>query len=305
MTDWQIRNPSWTRGAVIAQFGAEGPHAEFYRMLQAVDRDLFLNSGYSRFAQRHWSRKSQVRLVDRLLERLVRKGPRPVRLLDVGCGRGGPAFRAHERWEADVQGIDICPYNIERAIRRTRDEQIQQGVNFRSGDGMNLPFPEATFPYVLSIESVGYMPDKGAFLTEAARVLSSGGRFAMAAVCVDEDVAGDSRFALDCLGRFLGAWDMPYLESPGGYRDLIQESGLKLLRTEDATAHTLRPHGKRLRRLVRLWQNPLFYKASAWYVRRKTGADLDLMRDQIEATYEAIDTGVLRYGLFWAEKADV
>ncbi len=32
-------------------------------------------------------------------------------------------------------------------------------------------------------------------------------------------------------------------------------------------------------------------------------ADLDLIREQIEATCEAIESGVLRYGLFWAEKA--
>jgi len=303
MADWQIRNPSWTRGAVIAHFGDEGPHAEFYRMLHAVNRDLFLNSGYSR-AGRHWSRKSQMRLVNRLLARLARKGPRPIRLLDVGCGRGGPAFLAHDRWEADVVGIDICPYNIERAIQRTRQESIPQGLHFRQGDGTNLPFPENEFPYIMSIESAAYMPEKGDFLAEVGRVLSPGGRFAMAAISMDEDAAGNSRYALDCLGRFLAAWDMPYIESLAGYSDLIRKAGLESLREEDATRRTLIPHGKRLHRLVRLWETRAFYRASAWYVKRRTGANLDLIREQIEATCEAIESGVLRYGLFWAEKVE-
>lgn len=301
MSNWQISNPNWSREAVLAQFGDEGPHAEFYRMLRAVDRDLYLNVGHSRRGRRHWNRKSQIRLVDRLAKRLFRKGPRPIRLLDVGCGRGGPAIRAREHWEADVVGIDVCPYAVERAIKEARRRSILDGLYFQSGDGMNLPYPDGAFPYVWAIESAAYMPDKARFFAEVGRVLEPGGRFGMAAIALDENVVAGSRYALDCLGRFLAAWDMASIESIEGYIERLEDSGLTVTRREDATGSTLRPHGKRLGRIVRLWENRLWYKSSAWYIRRKTGADLDLMREQLEASFEAIESGVLRYGMVWAE----
>ena len=302
MANWQISNPDFSREAVIAHFGDEGPHAEFYRMLRAVDRDLDLNCGYSGPGRRHWSPKSHLRLVDRLAKRLFRKGPRPIRLLDVGCGRGGPAIRAHEQWGADVTGMDVSPYAVRRAVEETRKRAILEGLYFRSGDGMNIPYSDGEFPYVWAIETAAYVPDKIRFVSEIGRVLAPGGRFAMAEVAVDEHVAAGSRFALDCLGRFLAAWDMASVESLESYAGRMEASGMSVTRREDATAYTLRPHGKRLGRLVRHWDNRLFYRAAAWYVRRKTNADLDLMREQLEATFEAIESGVLRYGLLWATK---
>ena len=302
MANWQISNPNWSREAVIAHFGGDAPGSEFYRMLRAIDEDLFLNCGYSKMGRRHWSAKSRLRLVDRLAKRLFRKGPRPIRLLDVGCGRGGPALRAREQWGADVTGIDICPFAVERAIDQTRRRAIAEGLYFRSGDGMNLPYPDGEFPYVWAIEAAAYMPDKVRFFSEIERVVAPGGRFAVAAVTVDEHVAAGSRFALDCLGRFLAAWEMASIESIESYAGRMEASGLSVTRKEDVTAYTLHPHAKRLGRLVRHWDNRLVYRAAAWYVRRKTNADLDLMREQLEATFEAIESGVLRYGLLWGEQ---
>ncbi|HUF08832.1 MAG TPA: methyltransferase domain-containing protein [Rhodothermales bacterium] len=302
MANWQISNPDFSREAVIAHFGDEGSHAEFYRMLRAVNRDLHLNCGYSGPGRRHWSAKSHLRLVDRLAKRLFRKGPRPIRLLDVGCGRGGPAIRAQEQWGADVTGMDISPYAIRRAVEETRKRAILEGLYFRSGGGMNIPYSDGEFPYVWAIETAAYIPDKIRFFSEIGRVLAPGGRFGMAAVAVDEHVAASSRFAFDCLARFLAAWDMASIESIESYADRMEASGMSVTRREDATAHTLRPHGKRLGRLVRHWDNRLVYRATAWYVRRKTNTDLDLMREQLEATFEAIESGVLRYGLVWGEK---
>jgi len=302
MSTWQINNPNWTRDAVITQFGEQGGHAEFYRMLRAVDRDLYLNSGYSGPGRRHWSRASQLRLVDRLARRLFRRGPRPIQLLDVGCGRGGPAFRANEKWDADVKGVDLCPYNIDRAIETTRQRSIHEGLHFRKGDALNLPFSEASFPYCWAIESTSYLPDKSAFFDEVVRVLAPGGRFCLADVAVNEGVVSDSRLALDALGRFLSAWDMPYIESLTAYENRLKDAGFHVVRLEDATHRTLGPHGKRLRRLIRVWESQFAYRLTRWFIRKKTDTDLDAMREQLEATSEAIEIGVLRYGLIWCEK---
>ena len=298
-----LSNPDWTRDVVVAHFGGEGPHAEIYKVLRAQnERDFFLNVGYSRKGQRHWGSKAPFRLVDRLAKRLLKLTDLEPNLLDIGSGRGGPAFRAHDRWGMQVTGLDLCESNVDEARRRVRIREIHEGLLFSRGNGENLPFSSGSFSLAWSIESAGYMQNKRNFFREAHRVLEDGGAFAMAAVMMNEHTATNSKENLDRYGAFLQAWDFPHLGTPASYEDYLKEAGFELKRLEIATARTLDPHLKRLARVMRLWNSRTLYRISKWYIRRKTDADLDPIREQLTATYEALEADVLEYGLFWAAK---
>lgn len=65
-----------------------------------------------------------------------------VRLLDVGCGRGGALLR-WILWGADPRhcvGIDLVEEHVSDARRR-----LPAGVDLHVGDGSTLPFERATF----------------------------------------------------------------------------------------------------------------------------------------------------------------
>lgn len=70
------------------------------------------------------------------------------KILDVGCGKG---FLLHEFTqvvpELEVTGIDISKYAIENA-----KEEVKP--NLRVGNAVELPFPDNTFDFVVSITTL-------------------------------------------------------------------------------------------------------------------------------------------------------
>lgn len=96
-------------------------------------------------------------------------------VLDIGCGVGGPALTVAAASDARVTGLDLSPHHVEIARERARATGV--AATFVCGDGMALPFEDASFDVAYVSESGCYMPDWGAFAGEVARVLRPHGRF--------------------------------------------------------------------------------------------------------------------------------
>jgi SAM-dependent methyltransferase len=92
-------------------------------------------------------------------------------ILDVGCGPGYVSAAAAERGAAPV-GLDFSAEMI--AIARKKFP----GIEFRQGDAQNLPFAEATFDRVVANFALLHLSNPERAMSEAARVLKTGGRFA-------------------------------------------------------------------------------------------------------------------------------
>ena len=105
-------------------------------------------------------------------------GFRPgMRMLDVGCGVGGPALNIAEHSGALVTGVNIVEKHIAIARERAITRGLANRTEFVVGDGMNLAFADASFDAVYVFEAGCHMPDKGRFYRECARVLRPGGVF--------------------------------------------------------------------------------------------------------------------------------
>ena len=100
-----------------------------------------------------------------------------MRVLDVGCGVGGPALNIAEHSGAHVTGLNIVEYQLRIARQRARDRGLAERTHFQHGDAMALPFADATFDAVYIFEAACHMPDKARFYAECARVLMPGGPF--------------------------------------------------------------------------------------------------------------------------------
>ena len=65
------------------------------------------------------------------------------RLLDVGCGSGGPALRLAERTGAGVVGVDLLEEGIATATRLAEERGLSDRARFvRADAGSPLPFAE-------------------------------------------------------------------------------------------------------------------------------------------------------------------
>ncbi|QFZ16273.1 class I SAM-dependent methyltransferase [Saccharothrix syringae] len=116
---------------------------------------------------------TQEALYDVVLDALdVRPGDR---LLEVGCGHGVGARRALRHEPSLVRGLDLEPEQVARATAGGTDPRVA----FTTGSACAMPFPDASFDRLLSVEAAQHFEDVAGFARESARVLADSGRFAL------------------------------------------------------------------------------------------------------------------------------
>jgi len=96
-------------------------------------------------------------------------------VLDVGCGIGvGPAYIA-KRHGCRVVGVDISEKMIEWSRRRAREERVEDKVEFRTANVLELPFEADRFDVVLCESVLAFVEDKRRAIRECVRVTKPGG----------------------------------------------------------------------------------------------------------------------------------
>lgn len=94
------------------------------------------------------------------------------RVVDVAAGDGNCAIAAARRG-ATVTATDITPMQVELGRQRTEREGLS--VTWIEADAEALPFPDGEFDVVLSAFGFIYAPRPEVVVSEALRVLGSGG----------------------------------------------------------------------------------------------------------------------------------
>jgi SAM-dependent methyltransferase len=118
----------------------------------------------------HWSGPRE--LVD-LLARVLDPSPK-TRVLDVGCGIGGPARRLRELRGCRIVACDVLEDLVWTARRLTPGGE---GISFLVGHAERLPFAAASFDHVWALGVLAHTRFV-TFADEARRVLADGGIFA-------------------------------------------------------------------------------------------------------------------------------
>ena len=134
-----------------------------------------------------WERRRALLLAD------VRPGER---VLDLGCGAGRFVAALRDAG-ADPVGVELADGALERARRNV------EGADLRAlgADGA-IPLEDASVDLVWCSEVLEHVPDTAALLSEARRVLRTGGR--LLATTPSHDLP---RRALIALGRFDAHFD--------------------------------------------------------------------------------------------------
>jgi SAM-dependent methyltransferase len=90
-------------------------------------------------------------------------------VLDIACGTGyGIAIlKKHAR---HVTGVDVDPIAASEALAECDDK-----ADVLLGNGLGLPFADASFDVITSFETLEHLHERSAFLAELARVLTPDG----------------------------------------------------------------------------------------------------------------------------------
>jgi len=101
--------------------------------------------------------------------------PRGKRILDIGCGIGGPALEMARTHDAEVVGIDLEQPLIDRARAAADRCGVAGQCSFLTVEIGPLPFDNASFDIVVASGALTQINDKASLLDEAHRVLRPGG----------------------------------------------------------------------------------------------------------------------------------
>jgi SAM-dependent methyltransferase len=100
------------------------------------------------------------------------------RVLDLGCGVGGPARCLAEECGCRVIGVDLSPAFIEAAAYLTSRCGLSERVSFQTADALHLPFRDGSFDAVFLQHVVMNIRDRSGLYAQIRRVLVPGGRLA-------------------------------------------------------------------------------------------------------------------------------
>jgi len=163
------------------------------------------------------------------------------RVLDVGCGVGGPARWLAARTGARVHGLSTSATGIAaaEAARAELSAELAGRLSFGVADAQDNGLPEASFDACWVMESSHLMPEKPRMIAECARVLRPGGRLVLCDLIFREPLSTaellDRRRELLCLDRVFGR---ARIESPGIYQRMCAEAGFDAWSHRDLSAET-------------------------------------------------------------------
>jgi SAM-dependent methyltransferase len=145
------------------------------------------------------------------VEKLLRRLPERSRVLDLGCGGGGPTTLALAA-RHDVLGVDISERQLERARRLVPE------ARFVRADATEVAFEPESFDAVVSLFMFGHVPraKQRPLLERICGWLAPGGLFlATLATANTDDVEAEWLGAPMFFGSYDEDWDRRALESAG------------------------------------------------------------------------------------------
>ena len=169
--------------------------------------------GYDAIAKRYaeWASSFESPAL-RWVEMLEQRLPERSRVLDLGCGGGGPTTRALAA-RHDVVGVDISERQLERARRLVPE------ARFLSADATEVAFEPESFDAVVSLFLLGHVPraKQRPLLERIFRWLAPGGRLlaTLGTGNADDEVEADWLGAPMFFASYDEAWNRHALESTG------------------------------------------------------------------------------------------
>jgi ubiquinone/menaquinone biosynthesis C-methylase UbiE len=151
-------------------------------------------------------------------------------ILDVCSALGGPARQLAQTYGCRVTGLDATLRMHEEAIRRTKEAGLDDKVDCKLGNALDMPFHANTFDVVWGQDAWCYITDKKRLIDECARVLKPGGLLAFTDWLETGSMTNDEWQALHTFMVF------PYMETLEGYATLAETAGLTVIEKEDLSS---------------------------------------------------------------------
>jgi SAM-dependent methyltransferase len=144
-------------------------------------------------------------------------------LLDIGCGLGGPARFAADRYQCRVSGIDLTLDYVETGATLCQWLGLSDRVLLYHANALSIPFADGTFSAAYMLHAGMNIEDKVRLFSEVARVLQVRARFAIYDVMRIGE--GELRYPLP----WATTPEANAVATPDQYRNALRAAGFELL----------------------------------------------------------------------------
>jgi len=212
-----------------------------YHSIWTSKKDLAIHFGY--YDHGVTSHSDSLLKMNEILARHVEITDKD-EVLDAGCGYGGSSIWLAKNIGCKVTGLNIVPFQINRARQFVQKQGLEDLVSFRKEDFARTSFPDASFDVVWGLESIVHAQNKLEVMTEFSRLLRPNGRLVIAEYTLRE-VPPLSKQEHDFIQPWLEGWTMPSLCTVSEYKKLLEISGFANIEKHDVTPNVM-PSLKRL-----------------------------------------------------------
>jgi len=157
-----------------------------------------------------------------------------MRVLDLGCGVGGPARVLAAEFGCVVTGIDLVDDYCQAAEMITQRTGLSHMVNFQQGDMTDLAFEDESFDAAWTQHTIMNIEDKTKLFDSVLRVLKPGGLFVLYEIC-----AG-SHFPPYFPVPWAGNSAMSFLLSQDDLRQCLRKRGFEKLQWRDVSSDAIK-----------------------------------------------------------------
>ena len=156
-----------------------------------------------------------------------------MRVLDLGCGLGGPARTFADECGCRVDGVEIVAEFCRVATMLNDMTGLADCVTIHEADMRHLPFGDGVFDRAMALHVLVNAPDKAAMAAEVNRVLKPGGKLGVYEVCTGNGGA------LDYPVPWASGPDLDHVESDDSLKADIEVAGFKIETWEDVSGRVL------------------------------------------------------------------
>ncbi|KAI8004552.1 24-methylenesterol C-methyltransferase 2 [Camellia lanceoleosa] len=178
------------------------------------------------------SHRDATRLHEQMAVDLIKVKPGD-RIVDVGCGVGGPmrAIASHSR--AKVAGITINEYQVNRARLHNKKAGLDDLCDVVCGNFLEMPFDNDSFDGAYSIEATCHAPKLEEVYAEVFRVLKPGALYVSYEWVTTEKFNGDDQEHVEVIQGIERGDALPGLRSYADIAATAEKVGFEVVEEKD------------------------------------------------------------------------
>lgn len=156
-----------------------------------------------------------------------------MKVLDIGCGIGGPARKLVSKFGCSVIGLDLSKEYCRAAEIINEHVGLNNKIEIQQGNALEMPFNDGVFDVAFIQHVLMNIENKSRLFSEVSRVLNPKGRLAINTVCV-----GTSTPVLYPV-IWANSPDISFLLSANDLQKCIINNGFKRISWNDDTKKVL------------------------------------------------------------------